>query len=260
MLLKAMDIRLPLKRIIFSFASGIFFGLFLPSTIGGDLVRSIDLSTHTKKMPEVVATVFLDRLSGYVGMVIVAFSAVVFGWSFIQDKAVLTAVGIIITFLIIILLVLFNPFLYSKINKLLNSPRAGKMRELLRNLHQEIHIFRHRKDIIIYNLILSLLVQIIGPLTFYFIGLSLGIKISIIYFFIFVPIISVITMLPISIGGLGLRDATTVLFFAKIGVAKDLAFAMSLLSFLFALIYGSIGGIIYVFTLHYRRIQHSASP
>ena len=260
MLLTTLEIQIPSKRIITSFSGGVFFSLFLPSTIGGDLVRSIDLATYTKRPREVVATVFLDRLSGYVGLVILALLALLLGGKFLQDKSVLFSVGIITAILIAILLVLFNQFLYSKINKILNSPRAGRVREAIKNLHQEIYIFRQHKKMILKNLILSFFVQATSPVVFYIIALSFGIKLNIIYFFIFLPIIGAITLLPISIGGLGLRDATTIFFFAKVGVAKDFAFAMSLLNFFFLLLYGALGGFIYVLTVHHRRIQHHQSP
>jgi uncharacterized protein (TIRG00374 family) len=255
MLLKATKIYLPFKRVIISSAGGTFFNLFLPSSIGGDLVRSIDLSLYTRKPREVVATVLLDRISGYVGLVIVAITAVFFGYRFIQDKSVLISLAIITLVLVAILLVLFNRFFYSKVNQLLHSPRAGKILTYIKDVHEQMHIFRQQTAIIVSNILISLLVQIIGPITFYTLALSIGIKISIAYFFIFVPIIGAITMLPISIGGLGLRDAMTIFFFAKLGISKDLAFAMSLLSFLIILIYGVIGGFIYVFTVHHRRIQ-----
>jgi len=79
-----------------------------------------------------------------------------------------------------------------------------------------------------------------------------------IYFFIFLPVIGAITLLPISLGGLGLRDATTIFFFAKIGVGKDLAFAMSLLSFSFLLFYGSIAGLIYFITVNHRKLPQQS--
>ncbi|MBI3991602.1 MAG: flippase-like domain-containing protein [Candidatus Omnitrophica bacterium] len=257
MLLKAAHIHLPLKRVIISSAGGMFFSLFLPSTIGGDLVRSIDLAVHTKKSHEVVATVLLDRLSGYIGLVAVALLSLLFGWSFVQDNtSVLFSVAIITGILITVLLILFNKFLYSKINKLLHSPQAGKIREFIKGLHQEMHIFRHHKDIVAKNLIISLAIQVMSPVTFYIIALSLGVKINALYFFIFIPIIGAITLLPISLGGLGLRDATTIFFFAKAGVGKDMAFAMSLVSFSLMLILGVTGGIIYAVTLRHRRIQY----
>ena len=258
MLLKAVKIRLPFKRVVISFAGSVFFNLFLPSTIGGDLMRSIDLAMHTKKTKEVVATVFLDRISGYVGLVILLLVSLSLGWRMIlQDKGVFLSVTIIMVTLLFILLVLFNNKVYSKINKLLDSPNAGKIRALIRNLHEEIHIFRHKKGVIFNNIIFSVLVQITLPLTFYFVALSIGVKISIMYFFVFLPIIGAITLLPISIGGLGLRDATTIYFFSQVGVTKDMAFAISLLNFIFILIYGIIGGLIYVLTVRHRRLQYN---
>ena len=259
MLLKAVDIVLPLKRVIISFAGGIFFNLFLPSTIGGDLMRSIDLAAHTKKPKEVIATVLLDRLSGYIGLVILSLTALTLGWKYLQDKSTLYSIAAITGILIVVLVVIFNKFAYSKINSLLQTPNAGKVRELIKDLHEEVHIFRSQGKTITYNLLVSILIQAISPLVFFIIALSIGIKINIIYFFVFLPIIGAITLLPISLGGLGLRDASTIFFFAKAGLAKDMAFAMSLINFSFILIYGILGGIIYVLTLHHRRIQYNQS-
>lgn len=267
MLLKAAKIHLPLKRVITSFVGGVFFNVFLPSTIGGDFMRSMDLAKHTKKNDAVIATVFLDRLSGYVGLVFLAVIAAVLGFNLIEDKVVSSFVYFLVFFLGLICVVLFNNYAYSKINKFLHVPRQNaeklglsvleKIREALSNLHREIYYFKHDKKVIFDNLFLSFLIQLLSPVSFYLIGLSLGIKINIVYFFIFLPLIGAITLLPVSIGGLGLRDASTVYFFAKVGVSKDLSFAMSLLSFAFILIFGTIGGLIYVFALHNRRVQYN---
>ncbi|MFC1675255.1 lysylphosphatidylglycerol synthase transmembrane domain-containing protein, partial [Candidatus Omnitrophota bacterium] len=227
MLLKAADIRLPLKRVIISIAGGLFFNQFLPSTIGGDLVRSIDLSVHTKKPHGVVATVLLDRLSGFIALTLIALFALILGWKHIQDVSVLATVAIITAILTVSLFMIFNKTIYAKINKLLHAPHAGKIREWIKLLHQEMHIFRHHKGVAVKNLLISLVIQGICPVVFYLIALSIGIKVNIIYFFIFIPIINAITFLPISIGGLGLRDATAVFFFAKVGVSSDLTFAAS---------------------------------
>jgi hypothetical protein len=260
MLLKAVNIRLPLARVIVAYCGGIFFSMFLPSTIGGDLVRSIDLSAHTKRPREVVATVLLDRLSGYVGMLIITISALFFGWELIQYRSVAIAVIMLVVLLVVILLVLFNDFIYSKVNRILDAPFAGRVGEAIKGLHQELHIFKQHKKIIFYNVLLSILVQAVSPLAFYVTALSLGIKAHIAYFFVFLPIIGAITTLPISIGGLGLRDAMIIFFFARAGVVKDLAFAMSLVYFFFISAYAGIGGLVYVFTVRYRRIQRHQPP
>lgn len=270
LLLKASKVHLPLKIVINAFSSGIFFNLFLPSTIGGDFMRSMDLAAHTKKPKEVVASVFLDRLSGYIGLVIISLLAVVLGVRIVEDKSVLISLLVISGLLFFILCVLFNNMLYSKINKFLQAsgkkatdkqgaPALKKIKETLSNFHQQVYGVRHDKKVIFNSLSLSFLIQIVSPVSFYFVGLSLGIKINILYYFVFLPLIGAITLLPISIGGLGLRDATTIYFFAKAGVSKDLALAMSLLNFSFILIFGTIGGLIYAFALHNRRLQRNKS-
>ncbi|MDO8489235.1 MAG: lysylphosphatidylglycerol synthase transmembrane domain-containing protein [Candidatus Omnitrophota bacterium] len=259
MLLKAVGITIPLKKLISSFSGGVFFSIFLPSTIGGDLVRAADLVEHTKKAKEVIATVFLDRLSGYIGLVLVVLPALLFGRNLVLDKVVFTSVSVIITLLVIGLLVLFNNAIYYRITKWLSSPGAGKIKETIKNMHQEIHVFRDHKKMIILNLLISFIIQLVGPVSVYFIGLSLGIKVNFIYFLIFLPIISAVTLLPIAIGGLGLREGLFVVYFAKAGVVKQLALAMSLLSFSFTVFYGAIGGLIYVLTVHHRRLQPNKS-
>lgn len=255
MLLKALSIRLPLRRVVVSFAGGIFFNLFLPSTIGGDFMRSIDLATHTRRPKEIIATVFLDRLSGYIGLVVLALLSLLLGWRLLSDESVLFPLIVITGILILILFILFNKSIYSKINSLLHNPGAGRFRELLGDLHKEIHYFSQHKRIIVNNLLISVLIQSVAPFTFFVIALSLGIKTNIIYFFVFLPIIGAITLLPISIGGLGLREATTTFFFAKVGLASNAAIAISLLNTLFIFVFGAIGGLIYVLNLHHRRLQ-----
>jgi len=261
MLLTALGIKPPLKKLIVSFSGGIFFNVFLPSTIGGDLVRSLDLAAHTQKPKEVIATVFLDRLSGYVGMVMVVLFSVLFGWGLIYDnQAVLLSIAVIVAVLVLVLLVLFNSFLFSKINGLLNSSRAGSLREALKNLHQELYYFKNHKKVLFKNLAISFLIQLISPVSYYIVALALGIHINIIYFFVFLPIVSAITLLPIAIGGLGLRENMFALFLGRVGVNNNFSVALSLLGFAFILICAAVGGLVYVFTVHYRRLQrHKAS-
>jgi len=260
MLLMAAGINIPYRRLAVSFSGGVFFSIFLPSTIGGDLVRAADLAGHTQKTKEVIATVFLDRLSGYIGLVAVVIIALFFNIDMLKDKVVLFSLTVIITILCLVLLVLFNSFIYSRITRFLSAPGAGKIKEMIKGLHHEIHIFRKRKKMIAFNLLISFLVQVITPLSVYFIGLALGVKISLLYYLIFLPIIGAITLLPIAVGGLGLRENLFVVYFAKAGVIEHLAIAMSLLSFAFIVAYGALGGLIYVFTVRHRRLQHNASP
>ncbi len=247
MLLKASDVHLPSGKVAVSYAGGLFFNLFLPSTIGGDLVRTLDLGRYTKKPGQVVASVFLDRLSGYVGLVILALISLFFGWRLIEDRNIIMSITVVTGILVLILLVLFNEFLYQKINRVFGASILGRVGQAFKAMHDRLHDFRAHKKVMLYNVMISFFIQIISPLTSYMVALALGIKINPFFFFIFMPVIGAITLLPISMGGLGLRDTMTVIFFAKAGVSKDLAFAMSLLNFSFLLIFGLLAGLLYFF-------------
>ncbi len=264
MLLKGAKVDLPLRRVIVSYCGGVFFNLFMPSSIGGDVMRSIDLASYTKKPKEIVATVMLDRLSGYVALVMVALAAMSVGFSLVEDRWVLGALALIVGLLVVIMLVLFNQPIYRWINARQRAGKQGsafwRIFDSLRNLHHEIHIFRGKRRIVAGNLALSLVIQLAVPLVYYCTALALGSPVRPLYFFIYIPIISAISMLPISIGGLGVRDATTVFLFAKAGMSKDFAFAMSLMNFAFLVACAIIGGCVYVLTVHNRRIQRSAPP
>jgi uncharacterized protein (TIRG00374 family) len=257
MLLVAIGVNLPAKEIITPFLGGIFFSLFLPSTIGGDVVRGADLALYTKKTKEVLASVLLDRLSGYIGMVLVVVLALSFGYKYVRQPSIIISTLILCLVLASALLVLFNPFVFKIINNIL--PSNNRVTAVLKNMHQEVFAFRLNPKLLFNNLFFSLFIQILGPIISYLVALALHTKISIIYFLVLMPIIGAISMLPISIGGLGLRDASSIFFFTKVGVSKDIAFAISLLGFFFILITGIAAGIIYfffghVFTLRSRRI------
>jgi hypothetical protein len=254
MLLDTAEIKLPQKRLISAFSGGIFFNMFLPSTIGGDFVRSVDIGYHSKKTSTVVATVLLDRLSGFVGMIVVSLIALVFGYGIIKDQRIVFAICFLTTLLFLIMLFIFNDRAFGVLKKILAFIRHGKIRSGMLSVLEQMHGFKGFKSVLFKNLLFSIAIQSVGPITTYMIALSFHLEISILYFFVFVPIITAVTLLPISIGGLGVRDYTTILLFTRIGISKHFAFALSLLGFIYLLIYTGIGGLIYVFTLHHRRV------
>lgn len=253
MLLIGLELNLPPILIFRSFCLGLLSNLVFPSTIGGDFIRSIDLSLRTKKPRLVVASVILDRLSGYSALMVVVLFAFTLGHKAITDRAVLLVLSIICIFLGGGLLILFNNFIFMKLKRILLF--FGGIGRSLSNLHYEIYNFRNQKNIIIRSSIYSLIIQLMFPFTIYLVSLALGVKVNLIYFFIFIPIITIISALPVSIAGLGLREASSMYFFTRVGMADEAALAISLMTFLFYLLIGLSGGIIYVLTFSYRRLQ-----
>jgi len=252
-LLEGVDLNLSRSLILRSFCIGFFSNLFFPSTIGGDLCRSADLSLLSSKPRQVVASVVLDRLSGYAALAVVAFGALLLGYRLVTETAVFFALGVIAVLLAGILMILFNNFIFSKVSKFLSL--FGRAGEALSSLHCEIYKFREKKKIISKSLLYSLIIQLTIPFSFYLLSLALATKISLVYFFIFVPIIATISALPVSIGGLGLREASSMFFFTTVGMSAEIAVTISLLSFFIIFLLGIAGGVIYVFAFSSRRLQ-----
>lgn len=251
-LLKSIDIRVPWRKLIISSFGGVFFNLFLPSTIGGDFVRIMDLTNHLKRTKEIAASVFVDRLSGFAALAFTALLAMLYGYSHIDKSGIFIPIIILFTSLSVTIIILFTKNIFSRLKNLIP---GKKIRIKIENLHTEILYFRTKPKALLTSLLISFATQIIGIVSNYYIFLALGINVKLIYLFIFVPLIGAVAMIPVSIGGLGIRDMGSAFFFAKIGITKDVAVASSLLNFFFIAVISSFCGLIYVFALYNRWLQ-----
>ena len=71
-----------------SYCIGYFFNLFFPSTIGGDLMRGTDLGLRIHKSRRIVASIILDRISGYSALATICLLALFVGRRLVLDRAV----------------------------------------------------------------------------------------------------------------------------------------------------------------------------
>jgi hypothetical protein len=93
--------------------------------------------------------------------------------------------------------------------------------------------FKSRKDVIVQVIGLSLVIQALRVFTHVLVGVSLGIHIDstiLSQFFVFVPLLSLAMIPPITINGLGIREGLGILLFARAGLAETDAFALEFLT------------------------------
>jgi len=254
--IKALDIDASTLDITRYYLVGLFGNLFLPSAIGGDLIKIYGLCKGSNQKARVVASVLLDRLSGFASIVIVAVTSFVVGYKYIQNAFLLVPIAVMAFCSFGIAAVLFNEKIYSFGCRVFNG--FPKIKNNLMKLHYDIMLLNDKRMEGVKAIGLSCLSQVTFAFTFYFTARALNQDISIIYFLIFVPLICVASSVP-SIGGLGVREAGTAFLFAKVGVDSGISVSMSLISFLFMVVVGLIGGAVYVITLHSGRLQYSPS-
>ena len=92
----------------------------------------------------------------------------------------------------------------------------------------------------------SVIVQSLRILTHYVLACSLGIRVHPILFFIIVPFIAIMASLPVSLGGIGMREQTGVILFGLVGIAAIQAFSVEFLAYLSAVASSLPGGLIFL--------------
>ena len=250
--MRALSLDAPIGLTCRYFFIGLFCNLFLPTSIGGDLVKAIGLSRGVGQKPKVFASVVLDRLSGFAGLVIVAALAYAAGSSLIDAPSVLIPVAALTVLSFVVGGMLFNQGIYHFFGRFV--ARFPKLQQGILEMHQDVMLMRGKKRTGFGCIAFSCLIQVLGAGMFFLIARALHQDVPLLPFLIFSPLVSAATFLP-SIGGLGVREIGWVYLLAKIGVGQGTALGLSLISFFFVIVTGLIGGVIYVTTVPGRRVQ-----
>lgn len=247
-LLKAQNIDISLKFLIGSVFVGQFFNSFLPTTIGGDAMRAYDTAAQSKESTKSVMSVFADRLIGVFALALLAIVALIFGYFNNEDVSFYVIPVLLVFFICSIgMALIFNDGLVKVMDRVLRSIKLAKLANKLNEAYQSIHILKDKPRVLFIALIVSLLLQINVVLFFYFIGVSLSLGVSLLYFMIIVPIAMVVLLVPFSINGIGIREGIFVFLLTELGVEAKDAIALSWISFGLMLTQGIIGGIIFAF-------------
>ncbi len=235
------------------FFIGLFYNLCLPTSVGGDVVKGLGLAKVTGDRPKVFASIVLDRLTGFAGIVILAATALFFGRGIVQHHGVVLAILAMTAVSASLAIVLFSHRIFSFVCGLF--ARLPKVRDALMNMHEDILLLKGRQRLAWEALGLSIAAQIVLAGVFYLTAKGMHQDIDLMYFIIFSPIVCVVTALP-SIGGLGVREIGWVSLLSTVGVRDSVATGLSLVNFGFMVMVGLLGGLFYVVTLSSGRIQH----
>jgi uncharacterized protein (TIRG00374 family) len=251
-LVRALGIDVPVGRLAASYLSSLFFNLVLPSTIGGDALRTFDIARHTQKHSgDILATVILDRVFGFFGLITVLVFALFFGYARFNDINILWATLVLLFFVVFFSGALFSNRFFHMTMRLVPIPMV---RHYLQKVHDVSSGYRDRPSALVAAWGISCVIHVGLAVVYYLAAQAVGAPQPLAIFLIFVPMVTVFASLPVSIGGLGIRDAACVYVFSKVGMPAPQALALSLSNFAFGLFLGLAGGFCYVFMLHRRRV------
>ncbi|MBN2381864.1 flippase-like domain-containing protein [bacterium] len=253
-LLKAQSISVPIVSLFQSYLVCNFFNQFLPTQIGGDLVRAYDTRMKAHSGIKSFAIVFVERVSGMSMLFLFALSlSMVRLFQGVPE----TVRPIYITGGIIGLLGLFAIGLVywhwpmRIMTYLLGLVKLSQVSQKLHLFHQILRSYNEedRRGAFFLAFLMAFLLQLNVILFYYFLGLAFHFD-RIFQFFdymVIVPQVQVILLIPFFINGIGLREASWIGFFRFFGIPSATAFAFSVVDYCLYLVFGVIGGIIYAF-------------
>lgn len=222
---------------------GLFFNLFLPSAVGGDLAKGYYAAKISGKKMAAGTSVLLDRLMGFATLVVMAVVGLLLRHQQMQDPRIERFVFLFLGALIATALILLSKRIAGLFKFLRHLVPSEKGRDAVRRIYDSIHQYRNHKKSMFFCLLLSLLSQTFFVVSNYYASVSLGGGVEFSKFFIFIPLIGILGMVP-SIGGLGVREAGVVYFFGKmIGTERAFAFSLLLVTMIYG--YSLISGIVY---------------
>ena len=239
---------------------GYFFNNFLPTSVGGDIVKALCAARVTKNTVKSVAAVLMDRIFGLFVFVLIPSITLLFFVSKIGNRVVPVMVYSLLAFSIVFFFMIFNRGMARRfrfIETLLS--RLGLARKA-REIYDGLHDFKNHKGVVVAAMALSVLGQSAGILVLYAMSLALGAHAPLMYFFLLVPVVHLVSMLP-SLNGLGIREGAYVYFLGPY-IGKEYAFALGILWLGLLFLLSILGGIVYLLRqdYHIRLKDAVASP
>lgn len=239
--LSAMDHRTGLAPLLHAYLASQFVSNFLPSTIGGDAVRVTRLAARDdgRSAPAAFASVVLDRMSGWLILPLLCLAGLAINPSLLHfGRASRTAVVLSVVTLLALVVVVAAAA----------SPRLGGRLATHSNwlrfmgaVHVGIDRIRHRPaaaaQVIGASIVYQLAIVCAGLLGAHALGISVGPTALL----AFIPAVAIIQVVPVTIGGLGLREGAFVFFLQPLGVPLTQAVALGLLMYAMHLMASLLG-------------------
>jgi glycosyltransferase 2 family protein len=246
LLLRSDGIRIPFGSLLATYLVGSFFNMFLPSNIGGDAYRVYDVARYSKRGVHAFASVLADRVSGYMALVLVAVAVGLAGRRLLPDPIIvwIPVAGLAG------LCALVGMALYPRpLRRLLGAPFLVKLydaRPFAAKLLESVRRYRAAPALFLKIMLVSFLFQVNVIVCIFLLARGLGLSASFLGMTVFVPFVSIMEALPISIFGLGIRDASYAYFLTHSGWPEAHALTLALAYVVLTLVYVSSGGVVFL--------------
>jgi uncharacterized protein (TIRG00374 family) len=225
--LSALGLRARVRTLLNHYLAGLFVGNFLPSTIGGDVLRVARQSADNGDRPSTFASVVLERLTGWLVLPLITLTAFVINPGLRElGHATALAFGPSVATLVLLCGLLFAAA-HPRVGGRLAESEGWQ--RFIGAVHLGITRFRKHPGSVLNVLVVGFAYQLAVVLSAYLAARALGLDVGPTAILAFMPAVAIAQVLPISLGGLGVREGAFVLFLHPLGVQRGEAIALGLL-------------------------------
>ena len=248
LIVRRLGFNAPFSFYLASYFQGAFFNQGLPTSIGGDGVRIYDCARVTGSTEDAFFGVFIDRIIGLAGLLLLNIVALLLNHTLLPPRVYYPLLLILITLVTGLLLLFFlRNFSFFTVGKYLGF--LGRLSERYFHVYSSLPAFSSQIG-------LSLLIHLLSLATFFFLGQGVGLNFPAHVYFVMVPPVILLTLLPISLAGWGVREGAMVAFFLLINAEKSQVLTFSLLYGLVVLA-ASLPGVIVSIRRNSRPLDHN---
>ena len=260
LLLRAQHVTVPFATLVNSYLVATFFNNFLPSNIGGDVIRIRDTAPHAGSKTLATTIVLVDRGIGLMGLVFVAAVGATItarGSEAIGPVGPSVLWGLLGLAMVVAVPAVLFPQVVAAMLRPLRAIHQEWVEVRIERLTTALAKFRDAISSLASGFLASVLVQGILVGFYASIAHALHVVVPVEHIAVVVPLSFIVQMLPVSIGGLGVREATFVYYFKQFGDPVETALALSLVGGALTMLFSISGAVVNVTR---RRSSPAAAP
>jgi uncharacterized protein (TIRG00374 family) len=238
---------------------GIFFNNVLPTTFGGSLFRMYYIYRDRHGAVVAAAPIITERLLGFVAMIATVAVIVPFlSGESTYVRVLANTLPWLLAFAVVALALIGSRRTYRYVHAVLARLHRFKVVATMLCIVEAVHTYFAHPKLVAQVFAISVGLQVMTAGVYYLLGLGLGATLALLDYLVIVPLVFMAATLPVSIGGLGVREVAAVSLFVAAGMSPSHAGALAFL-YLVVLLLSSAPGLYLLLTIQdFRRLYLQA--
>jgi uncharacterized protein (TIRG00374 family) len=256
-LLAVQDINMTWLRTWQLFMIGMFFNLFMLGSTGGDVVKMfLTMREARNNKAAALLSVFMDRVIGMLALIFLSVGFLYFRYDLLNHaEGSSTLLNLLLWLMAAALLIIVGMFAVSALGWVHYLPQWTPLRGRIVEISAACHMYAKGWRLTIWAFLISFPLFGMFFTTFYCAARAFTDQLGMVDIFSVMPIVAVITAIPISVSGIGLRESLFVSLLAPFGVTAAVATLISVTGFLINTLGSLAGGLVFLF---YRSSTHES--